>query len=375
MKNTQIDEKKLLSRFLDYVQIDSESGHEGAFARRLVQDLEAIGLEVTTDQGQHQIPSDGYNIYATLPGDPSLEPILFCCHMDTVVPGNGIKPQVSQDGYVRSDGSTILGGDDKSGVAAILEGVALAGGLPRRPTVEVVFTVCEEVGLLGAKSLDYNRIISKKGIVFDSGGGPNKIITQGPGQNELAVTVTGLRAHAGVEPEKGISAIQVAALAVSRMNLLRIDPETTCNIGRFLADGPTNIVSPQAELLLEVRSRNKEKLSQQTQHLVFCLEEACQTYGAQLEYEIRSCYESFSYSDQDPWVFQVKEAVSSLGLPAETQASGGGSDANVLCAQGISILNLGVGMEQVHTTKEQQNIQQMVQAIQVCYQIIALAGA
>lgn len=374
MNNFTIDRDALLKRFLEYVQIDSETEHEGNFARFMVGELEKIGLQVEVDSAHEKLPTDGFNIYATLPGDSDLEPLLFCAHLDTVCPGKGIKPTVCDDGYVRSDGTTILGGDDKAGLCAILEAVIQAKSLARRPTVEVVLTVQEEGGLLGANVLDYSKITAKKGIVLDSSGGPEKITTSAPSENKIFATIHGKRAHAGIAPETGISAIQVAAVGVSKMNLLRVDQETTCNIGTFHSQSPTNIVSPQAELVLEVRSRNHQKLVSHTQHLVSCLEDACKEYGATLEYKIQTGYVGFSFDDENPWVKQVKEGISSLGLTPITLGSGGGSDANVLNQNGITTLNLGIGMEKVHTTEEQQNILQMNQGSEICYQLISHAS-
>ena len=258
-----IDKKALLERFLKYVQIDSETGNEGAMAARLVEDFKAIGCEVTTDDVHEAAQTTGCNVYATLPGKAGLEPIMFSSHMDTVVPGNGVKPRVDADGYVRSDRTTVLGGDDKAGIVAIMEAMKAARDIEHR-TVEAVITVREESGMFGAKNLDYSRIVSKNCIVLDSSGGPNKIITAAPGQNKIRATITGRRAHAGLAPETGISAIQVAANAVAAMQLLRIDEETTCNIGTFKAEGPTNVVSETAFVELEVRSRNNDKLAAHT---------------------------------------------------------------------------------------------------------------
>jgi len=280
---TEINQQALVERLLAYVQIDSETGFEQHMASRLAQDFKALGCQVSTDDIAKEADTTGCNIYATLPGQPGHEPILLSAHMDTVVPGKGVKPRVDADGYVRADGSTILGGDDKAGICAIMEALKAAQGLPHR-TVEVLITVREESGMRGAKHADYSRILSKRCVVFDNENGPDAIVTSAPGQNKILATITGQTAHAGLAPEEGVSAIQVAAHAVANMQLLRIDDETTCNIGTFLASGPTNIVNAHATLELEVRSRDKEKLSAHTEHLLNCMRAACQRFGAKLEY-------------------------------------------------------------------------------------------
>ena len=365
-----IDNKALLERFLEYVQIDSETGDEAAMAERLIADCKAIGCTVTTDDVKEVAKTNGCNVYVTLEGNPDLEPIMFSSHMDTVVPGKGVKPQVDADGYVRSDGTTVLGGDDKAGICAIIEAMKAVKGTDHR-TVEAVFTVREESGMFGAKNLDYSRIRSKRGVILDSGGGPDKIITGAPGQNKITAKIVGRKAHAGVSPEAGISAIQVAAHAVAAMELLRIDFETTCNIGTFTASGPTNIVTESVDLVMEVRSRNTDKLIAHTAHMVGCMAEACEKFGATFEHTVATSYLGYSHADDHPLVALIADAGRSMGLTPVCASSGGGSDANIYNQNGIVACNLGVGMEKVHTTAEQQSIAQMEQAATLCMKLMA----
>lgn len=362
---TQIDKQALIDRFLGYVQIDSETGDEGAMAQRLIADLTALGCAVTTDDVTEAAMTTGCNVYATLPGDPNREPILFSAHMDTVIPGKGVKPRLCDDGYIRSDGTTVLGGDDKAGICAIIEALRAAKD-SAHPTIEAVFTVREESGMHGAKNLDYGRIQSQCAIVLDSDGGPDQIITAAPGQNKITATVTGRKAHAGLAPEEGISAIQVAAHAVANMQLLRVDGETTCNIGTFLADGPTNIVTETVKLVLEVRSLNTGKLTAHTEHLVGCLQAACIQFGAKLEHQVATSYLGYSHPADHPLVARVCQGVRAIGLSPKLTTSGGGSDGNVLNQKGIPTVNLGVGMQKVHTTAEQLNVEDMYHAAQLC---------
>ncbi len=360
-----IDKNSLVQRLLAYVQIDSETGFEADMSARLVQDFKDMGCEVYTDSVKEATKSTGNNVYAILKGDESLEPLLFCSHMDTVVPGKGIKPKVCDDGYIRSDGTTILGGDDKAGICAIMEAMIAAKSGTHR-TVQAIITVREESGMFGAKNLDYSKVIAKNGIILDSSGGPNAIITGAPGQNKITAKIKGRTAHAGIEPESGISAIQVAANAVANMQLLRIDEETTCNIGTFAANGPTNIVAENCEIVMEVRSRNTQKLQNHTKHLVDCISDACQKFGASFEHEVLTSYLGYFYEDSHPLVQRVMSAAKSINLLPVTKMSGGGSDANVFNQNGITALNMGVGMEKVHTKNEQLCIDDMVNASRVC---------
>ncbi len=366
-----INNKDLLQRFLEYIAIDSETGDELNMAIRLKEDFLSLGCEVYTDDIKEVAKTSGFNVYATLKGDEGAEPIIFNSHMDTVVPGLSIKATVCDDGFVRSDGTTILGGDDKAGIAAIVEAMKAVSDIPHR-TIEAVITVREESGMFGSKNLEYSRLKSKKAVVLDSSGGPYDIIVGAPGQNKISVSIIGKKAHAGVAPEEGISAIQVAADAVSKMKLLRVDEETTCNIGTFKSEGPTNIVTERTELVLEVRSRNTEKLIAHTKHLTDCIESSCEKFGAKCEIDVATSYLGYHLSDDNPLVKMVFDATEKLGLGAKTKMSGGGSDANIFNQKGIEAVNLGVGMQKAHTTDEQLCIKDMEDAAAVCLEIMKI---
>ena len=337
---------------MDYVRIDSESRHEGAMAARVAEDLKAIGCRVWQDNSQEKTGSETGNLYAVLPGNAEGEAILFSSHMDTVTPGVGVVP-VLEDGVIYSQGNTVLGGDDKSGIVAVVESLRtiVEQNLPH-PTIEVAFTVCEEIGLLGSQNLDYDNLTARRAAVLDSSGDAGKIITAAPGQYKLSATVVGRSAHAGVAPEEGISAIQVLAEAISNMKLLRIDEETTANIGVISANYATNIVPEKAEMLAEARSRSNEKLEAQGKHMMDCLKNACEKYGATFEGGLSKVYSAYSYTEEDPFVQQVAEACRKAGLEPSFAASGGGSDANNMNFHGIKALVLGTGMDKVHTTQE-----------------------
>lgn len=348
-----IQNERLLHTFLDYVRIDSESTREGAMAARIATDLKAIGCQIYVDDSGPRTGSETGNLYCTLPGTMPGEPLLLSAHMDTVTPGNGVDPVV-ENGIIRSRGDTVLGGDDKSGVAAIVEAMrtVVEQGLPH-PTIEAVFTVAEEIGLQGSLHLDYDRITARRAAVLDSSGPAGTIVISAPGQYKLSATVLGRRAHAGVAPEEGISAVQVLCDAVSRMKLLRIDQETTANIGTISATSATNIVPDRARLEAEARSRSDEKLEAQVRHMMDCLQTACDRFGASLEGGPTKIYSAYAFSPDDPFVADVAAACRRAGLEPRLTASGGGSDANHMNANGIQALVLGTGMHKVHTTSEE----------------------
>ena len=270
----------------------------------------------------------------------------------------------------------MLGGDDKSGVAAIVEVLrtVVEEGLPH-PTIEAVFTVCEEIGLLGSQNLDYGRITAKKAAVLDGDGDAGRIIIGAPGQDKLEATITGRRAHAGVAPEEGISAIQVAAEAISRMKLLRIDGETTANVGAISAQYATNIVPEVLTLAAEARSRDSGKLDRQSGHMVDCLRSACEKYGAKLDVSLTRAYDAFSYGEDDPFVREVVAACHRAGLEPQLDVTGGGSDANNMNAHGIKALVLSTGMAKVHTVEEELEVRNLENTARLVLALVTGQGA
>src|SRR3989449_4303603 len=273
-----INQERIKNLLLELVQIDSHSRKERDVAQRIKQYCEEMGAQVEIDDAGEAVGGNSGNVIARFPGTlTSAQPIMMSAHMDTVVPGEGVKPVVEGD-IIRTDGTTVLGGDDKSGCAVIIEVIRCLQeqNTPRTP-IEAIFSICEEVGLLGAKNVDVSKIKAKYGIVFDSDD-PGFLFTKGPSSNELVFKVYGLESHAGVAPEDGISAIKITAEAISAMRLGRIDEETTANIGIIEGGKATNIIPNYVYLKGETRSRNEDKLTAQTEHMVKCFEDAAAKY-------------------------------------------------------------------------------------------------
>ncbi|MBI2886485.1 MAG: M20/M25/M40 family metallo-hydrolase [Chloroflexi bacterium] len=374
-----INQQRLRDYFLELVKIDSESRHERQVALKLWADLEALGATVVEDDAGSKIGSDSGNLIAVLKGNrPDVPPLLLSAHMDTVVPGKSIKPVVEGD-IVRTDGATILGGDDKSGVAALMEAVRCAReqGLPLSD-LEVVFTICEEKGLLGAKEVDVSRLRSRYGLVLDSDQ-PGVLFTRAPAADHMEFRVYGLEAHAGVAPERGLSAIKVAAEAIAQMRLGRIDFETTANIGVINGGAATNIIPNQVVVHGEARSRSLEKLEAQTRHMVGRFEEAAarhsvtldgKTVQARVEPKIIRAYDAMNVPDDAPIVRLVQEAAAALGGTVPLKAMGGGCDANVFNGKGLSVANLGTGMRDIHTTSEWLDFRDLEQTAELLLEVV-----
>jgi len=369
-----VQEKRLVQQFFELVQVDSESGNEGEISVVLKNRLQELGLTVTEDNAKQITGHGANNLFAILEAtdDAKDQPtILFTCHMDTVTPGNGIKPQIGEDGYIRSDGTTILGSDDKAGIAALLEAIQIIkDSNASHARVQVVITVGEESGLLGARAIDPAMLEATYGYALDSNGDIGDIAVAAPTQAHVVIEIFGKSAHAGVSPEKGISAIQVAAKSISAMKLGRIDEETTANIGKFEGGGPTNIVCDYVKLTAEARSIKQEKLDAQVAHMKQAVEETVAKFGATSKFRSKIVYPAYEHTEDSDVVKLASRAITAIGATPRTFHSGGGSDANVFNGLGVPTVNLAVGYEHIHTTQEQIKVENLVKTAQLVVELI-----
>lgn len=365
-----INEERVLERFLKYVQISSESYNEAEFAKVLFNQLKSIGLDVYIDNAGEIVGSNTGNIIAKLSGNVAGEPMLFSCHMDTVKPGMDIKPIV-KDRIVYSDGTTILGGDDKGGIAAIIEALTMIKeyNLPH-PTIEIAFTIAEEVGLYGSKNIDYTKLTSKKAFIFDTSGEPGTIINKGPAQDKIIVKITGKPAHAGVAPENGISAIQIAAEAINNMKLLRIDEDTTANIGKISGGTAINIVCPEVIVEAEARSTIEAKLDIQTNHMIDEFKKSVAKFGGVIDINVTRLYGPFVVDEDTEVVKQAKRALKNIGIDSVVKSSGGGSDTNIFNCNGIKAINLSSGERNPHTLQESMKIDDLNTLVKLILELI-----
>lgn len=347
-----INKQRMIDNFLDYVQIDSETKNEKAMCDYIAKQMKDLGFEVITDNAGEKIESNGYNVCVKYPGDSSKDPILLSAHLDTVTPGNGIKPIVDGD-IIKTDGSTILGGDDKSGVAIIVECMQAIkeNNLSSRP-IEAVFSIYEEGGLKGAKQFDLSNIKAKEGVVLDSGGPIGSIVTKAPAQDLINVAVHGKPAHAGMEPENGVSAIQIAARALENMKLYRIDEETTANFGMINGGVATNIITDHVHLTGETRSLSIEKIDKQTASMKEAFEKAATDLGGSVDFVSERVYNPFVVDENAKIITDLKAAFEENSFTPQCVPTGGGSDTNIYFEKGISCVNISCGMSAVHTTDE-----------------------
>lgn len=372
---------RIANEFARMAAISSPSFREGAMALYLTQRLRQLGAHVAMDDAGERCGGECGNIVATLPGTRAGEPFLLSVHLDTVEPADGIRP-VLENGVFTSDGNTVLGADDKAGIAEIIEAldVLQEQDIPYGP-VEIVATIGEENGLVGAKLLDPEWLSAKRGLALDTTG-IDVVIHRAPAANRLRFEIHGLEAHAGIAPENGLSAIEIAARAVARMRLGRLDEETTANIGRIEGGQACNIVPKKVIMEGEARSHDSAKLERQTRDMLECVETAARelrseiggkTMTARVRCEVDEDYPVMSVPFDAPVLELVREASAVLNRPVDIRSAGGGSDANVFNGYGIETVIVGTGMTNVHSVEESVSIRDMVRVSEFLVEVLRRA--
>jgi len=368
--NTLIQRERLAETFIDLCEISSPSLKERNIADHLKQIFTNLGADAIIEDGSAAATgSDSGNLIIRFDGTlPETEGVFFSCHMDTVQPGDGVEVVRNGDLFT-SRGPTILGGDDKSGVAAIIEMMTVLGennidhGL-----IEIVITTCEEIGLLGAKHLEYRRLKAKYGYALDSSG-IDKVIIGAPAANKFRIEITGAAAHAGLNPEDGISAIQVAAQAINKVQLGRLDETSTANLGIIQGGVATNIIPEQVIIEGEVRSHSPEKLERYTAEIKSTFEQTVATWRNSspgntlrplVRIEVASEYPAMLLTMDSPVVRRVQSAGKQAGRELDFIVAGGGSDANIFNGFGLPTAIVATGMDKVHTTDEQLDLNDLV---------------
>lgn len=363
---------RLVETFIELVKVDSETGHEREIADYLKTLFTDLGLEVTEDDSQSRTNFGAGNLIMTLKGDKDVAPIYFSCHMDTVTPGKNIQP-VIEGNIIKTDGSTILGADDKAGIAVMIELIrTLQEESISHGDIQFIISVGEESQLVGAKALNPKYLTASFGYALDSGNKVGTIVTAAPSNAKIETTIIGKTAHAGLAPENGISAINIAAKAVSRMTLGRIDEETTANIGRFEGGTVTNIVADHCFILSEARSLDNEKLEKQLSHMKETFEQTAEEMGGEARVEIIHAYPSFKVAEDHPAVAVAKQAAENIGIEVVLKESGGGSDANIFNGHGVPTPVLAVGYQDIHTTSEKMPIDELENLAKQVIEIVQL---
>jgi len=359
MADLVADRDRLTRTFVRLAAIDSPALQEAALAKAVTAELEGLGWQVLDDGTGPQVG----NLLARRPHpDHDPVPVLLSTHLDVVEPCRGVQPRV-RDGVIESNGTTVLGADAKAGVAALLEAARvlhetnrpdLAAGL------ELLFTWGEEVGHRGAKAFDRSRARARHGLVLDALMPVGTIIVAAPSYATFTIRVHGRAAHAGVEPERGVSAIAVAARAIDRLQWGRLDEITTSNIGTIVGGSARNVVPDHAELVGEIRSLEPERVAAREQAIGEAFQAAADELGAEVEIRMEQVYTGYQLLETSPAVRLAQRAFAALGGQAQLASTGGGSDANEFNAAGLECSVLGIGAEACHSVRERVAISELV---------------
>ena len=364
---------ELAALFLDLLHIASPSGGEGEVAGAVKRFAAAAGLECTEDDSAATTGLGSGNLIVRVPGRGEGTPIALCAHLDTV-PLPHAPEVVVENGVVRSDGTTILGADDKAAVCALLMTARDLAQDPPAADVELVLTVGEEIGLQGAKALDVSLLRARAVFVLDSEGAPGTVITSAPTHKAVDAVFTGVAAHAGIEPQAGRSAVVAAARAVAAMQLGRIDEETTANVGIVRGGSAVNVVPERCEVRAEARSRDLAKVAAQVEHLVAALNLAAAEVGVDVQVDVHEDYRGYSHDPDSPAMRLATAAIGRAGLEPRLVGGGGGSDANVFNAAGLPAVTLGVGFEHVHSPAERMSLERLGRLYELAHALVLVAG-
>ncbi len=365
---------RLTDTFLDLVRIDSPTGREAEVAGFVAAAIGDAGCSVRFDETQVSTGSDSGNLIATLPATGPGKTVAFSAHLDCVEPCTGVEPVIA-DGVVRAAGETILGGDDKSGIAAIIELVRrLSEGQSPHPLVRMLFTVSEESGLLGAKALTPADCVADLCLVLDAAGDVGGIVTAAPTHYTFRAVFNGRAAHAGVEPERGVSAVVMAARAIASMELGRLDAETTANIGTVYGGSATNVIAPLCEVTGECRSLDHARASAVRDAMDGSMRAAADELGGTVEVVWKLEYEGFNFDEDAPEVALVRAACADIGVEPHLFRTGGGSDGNVLSAKGVPTLVLSSGMTDVHSEDESLDLAQLALLVDLLEAVVRRAA-
>ena len=354
---------RMLQQFMEMVQIDSESGNEARFLEYLRDKVTAIGGKAAFDNYG--------NLIATFEakGCEGVEPILLSCHGDTVKPGVGIEP-VLEDGVIRSNGETILGADDKAGIAEVLEALRVA---LVRPPIEFAVSRQEEVGLLGVKAMDFSRLTARRGFLMDNDA-LDTIVIGGPTYFAIDVVVGGRSAHAGMEPEKGINAIRAAAMGIAAIDLGRIDHETTANVGVISGGIIRNGVPDACSFLAECRSADHDKAVALSEEMTAILRREIEAAGATVDIQIDEMCRAVEIPE-DAWSVRIaKEALATVGIKADAVFMTGFTDASIYNNRGIEMAVIGIGAQNEHSTDECIVVADMEKAVKMLVEIFRLVA-
>jgi tripeptide aminopeptidase len=364
----------VLALFLELCAIPSPSGEERVVANRITRELEAIGLAWEEDDCGPAIGASAGNILCRLPGrNGNGVPLFFCAHFDTVPLDGELQPVVNE-GVVRNAGGTILGADNKSALAVMVEAARRIVGENRpHAGVELLFTPKEEVGLVGAAAFDVGLLEARHGYVYDQAAPIGDVVVGSPSAQELRLTFVGRAAHAGMYPEEGRSAIVAAARAIADMPHGRVDDVTTVNVGVIRGGTARNVVPERCSLEAEVRSHDHGRVTEVLQQLLDAAAFAASLSDCTLETSIEPKYQGYRFRDDELAVQLAVDALTRTGHTPSLGLSGGAADANVFNGKGLACVNLANGMTDIHTPDEHIAVDDLERMVDVTLALVDVA--
>jgi tripeptide aminopeptidase len=366
--------ERLNETFSTLCRIESPSGNERACADWITRELQEMGLEVSEDDAGPRVGSNAGNLLTRI-GGPNRRTILICSHMDTVPLAAPVEPVLVDGGWENAcDG--ILGADNKAAVAVALELARrlTEAGEPAPVSVELLFTVCEEVALRGAKAFDVARLDSEFGYVFDHATAIGEIVLASPTYYRITAEVRGRAAHAGIRPEDGRSAIAAAAKGIAAMDLGRLDAQTTANVGLVAGGSNANVVPERCQVVAEARSLDQERAEAVITEMVDHLQDGADSTECDLDVEVERMFEGYRTRQTEPSVGLAEAALRDCGYEPKHIATGGGSDANAFQAAGLACTNLANGTERNHQPDERVSVDALEGMLEVAIALVERAG-
>jgi tripeptide aminopeptidase len=369
---SDVERHRLNETFARLCAIPSPFGFERPCAEAVASELRGMGVGVEEDGSAAEAGAECGNLLARIPGRGA-RTILLCAHLDTVPEDGAIEPLLVDGGWV-SAGDTILGADNKAAVAVLLE-VARRCAIESAPvSLELLFTVAEENGLMGAKAFDVSTLRSDWGYVFDHASPIGEIVVASPTYYRFEADFRGTAAHAGIRPEDGRSAIEAAARAIAAMRLGRIDEQTTANVGTISGGhvGATNVVPERCRIVGETRSLDPAKVEAMVAELIGHVHDAANTPRCACDVDVTTqrMFDGYRHAPSAPAVLAAERALRARGYATTRRSTGGGSDANAFEKAGLHCTNLANGTEYNHEPRERVSVAALEGMLDVTFALL-----
>ena len=370
---SEAERGRLNETFAALCRIQSPFGHERACMEAVAEQLRGMGLAAEMDDAAAAAGADCGNLLARIPGRGS-RVVLLCAHVDTVPADAPVEPVVVDGGWENANDG-ILGADNKAAVAVMLE-VARRASIEGSPVgIELLFTVSEENALAGAKAFDLSRLTADFGYVFDHATPIGEIVVASPTYYRIEAHFHGAAAHAGIRPEDGRSAVRAAAHAIVAMPDGRLDEETTANVASVRGGAAgTNVVPEHCRVLAETRSLDPVKVEEVVARMVDAVHDAAAAAECDADLTCEKLFSGYRTRGTAPAVVAAEAALRECGYEPRRITTGGGSDANVFEAAGLSCVNLANGTERNHQPDERVSTAALEGMLDVTFALLAAAA-